>query len=482
MSTAQCPVGTAASRAASGAAPPAEVGRLTMRRLRMAVLIAPLALVVILEGGNLLLEGVVSPSVARLVTIPVALLVAALFSLLVFEQLETIRRRLARQNDELLGLHQAGLAVAAELSLDSVLQTVVDTARALIGTRYGAISVIDGEGVIHAFVTSGISPQVRERLGDPPRGHGLLGVVLQEGQRLRLDNLQGDPRSVGFPPHHPPMRTLLAVPVTGRGPHRGNLYLSERDDGSAFTESDEETLVRFASQAAIALDNAHLHGQVRELGAARERIRIAHEMHDGLAQVLAYVNTKAQVVGEYCRQEKIEQAREHLDQLAEAARRCYGDVREQILELRTTVPSEIGLIEAVTEYVTQWERQSGITAELAAPAQLTLAPQVELQLLRILQEGLANVRKHAGATRVRVSLERVALEPAGAGGVRLTVFDDGAGFVASSTPRSAPGSGPRFGLTTMQERAESVGGRLELTSNPGEGTRVSATLPASQEN
>jgi hypothetical protein len=204
------------------------------------------------------------------------------------------------------------------------------------------------------------------------------------------------------------MRTLLAVPVNGRGPHRGNLYLSEKDRRlGVHAMSDEESLVRFASQAAIALDNAHLHGQVRELGAARERIRIAHEMHDGLAQVLAYVNTKAQVVGEYLQAGQARPgAAGHLDQLAEAARRCYGDVREQILELRTTVPSEVGLVEAVTEYVTQWERQAGIAAELTAPDELDLAPNVELQLLRILQEALANVRKHSGATRVRVSLER----------------------------------------------------------------------------
>jgi signal transduction histidine kinase len=471
---------TADHHAQGAAARSAELGRLTLRRLRLVVLIAPLALVAILEGGNALLQGVVPRPTTRLVTIPIALVVAALFSLQVFAQIETIRRRLARQNDELLGLHRAGLAVAAELSLDSVLQTVVDTARALIGTRYGAVSVIDAESRIHAFVTSGITPEVRERLGAPPRGHGLLGVVLQEGQRLRLDDLHADSRSVGFPPHHPPMRTLLAVPVNGRGPHRGNLYLSEKSDGSAFTDNDEETLVRFASQAAIALDNAHLHGQVRELGAARERIRIAHEMHDGLAQVLAYVNTKAQVVGEYCRQGRIDLAREHLDQLAEAARRCYGDVREHILELRTTVPSEIGLVQAVTEYVTQWERQSGIAAELAAPPHLELAPEVELQLLRILQEALANVRKHSGASRVRVSLERVRAAE-GAGAVRLTVADDGIGFAASAAPRSAPGTGPRFGLATMHERAESVGGLLDLTSTPGEGTRVSATLPAGQE-
>jgi signal transduction histidine kinase len=453
---------------------PGDVGRRSLRRLRILVLLAPLVLVAIVVGGDLLLADRVSAPLARLVVVATALVGGGLFSALVFEQIDLIRRRLVRQNLELLGLHRAGLAISADLSLDSVLQTVVDTARSLIGTRYGAMSVIDEEDRIVSFVTSGIPPEVRARLGAPPRGHGLLGVVLKEGQRLRLDDLGADPRSAGFPPHHPPMRTLLAVPVMGRGPHRGNLYLSEKEDGSGFSESDEETLARFASQAVITLDNAHLHGQVRELGAARERIRIAHEMHDGLAQVLAYVNTKAQVVREYLRQDNSEEARTHLDQLADAARRCYGDVREQILELRTTVPSETGLVEAVTEYVTQWERQASIAAELAAPERLELAPGVELQLLRILQEALANVRKHSGATRVRVSLE------SSQGAVRLRVTDDGEGFVASAAPRSTT-DGPRFGLTTMQERAEAVGGRLELVSAPGEGTRVDAIFPAREE-
>lgn len=464
--------GSGASPSQPSVSASAEIGRRTLRRLRAIVLVAPLALVAVLEGGHQLLAGIVPPPTARWIVVVVALVVAGGFTVQVFGQIERIRRRLAHQNGELLGLHRAGLAVAAELSLDSVLQTVVDTARALIGTRYGAVSVIDAEGRIISFVTSGISPELRQRLGDPPRGHGVLGVVLQEGQHLRLDDLARHPASVGFPPHHPPMRTLLAVPVAGRGPHRGNLYLSEKVDRSTFTESDEDTLVRFASQAAIALDNAHLHGQVRELGAARERIRIAHEMHDGLAQVLAYVNTKAQVVREYCRPDKLDEARDHLDQLSDAARRCYADVREHILELRTTAPAEIGIVEAVGEYVAQWERQSGVTVELSAPATLALAPEIELQVLRILQEALANVRKHAEAKRVRIVLER------SVGAVRLTVVDDGGGFLAADAPRSGPGGRPRFGLVTMQERAESVGGRLEFASTPGEGTLIEAVFPA----
>src|SRR6185369_8007265 len=169
---------------------------------------------------------------------------------------------LERHNQELLALHGAGLDVSAELSLEAVLNKVVAQACRLVGAKYGALSVVRDDGSIEAFITSGITPEVRAKIGPPPVGHGLLGVVLREGERLRLTELGKDPRSSGFPPNHPVMRSLLAVPIVCKGPFKGNLYLSEKNDGGKFTESDEETLERFAVQAAISIDNAHLHRQL----------------------------------------------------------------------------------------------------------------------------------------------------------------------------------------------------------------------------
>src|SRR5205085_10753222 len=123
-------------------------------------------------------------------------------------------------------------------------------------------------------------------------------------------------RSEGFPPNHPPMRSLLAVPITCKGPFVGNLYLSEKEGGEVFTPGDEESLERFAVQAAIAIDNAHLHRQVDALAIAQERIRIVHEMHDGIAQVLGYVNTKVQAATEYLRREKTDEGLAQLRALA----------------------------------------------------------------------------------------------------------------------------------------------------------------------
>jgi signal transduction histidine kinase len=438
----------------------------TLRRLRYLAMLGPLALLIVVELARWALAPLLSPWVTVLLVSAVALALLVVFYDQVFERLEAVERRLQRQNAELLALHSAALVVTADLSLDTVLQTVVDRARALLGTRYGAVSVIDEESRITAFLTSGISAETRAALGEPPRGHGILGEVLHEGQRLRLDDIESHPRSVGFPEHHPVMRTLLAVPIVCRVPHRGNLYVSEKEEGGSFTADDEEVLVRFASQAAIAIDNAWLYRQVRELGAARERLRIAHEMHDGLAQVLAYVNTKAQVVREYLRQGRTAEAQKHLDEFAEAARDIYGDVRQQILELRSAQPEEAGLARAITEYATGWSRQTGVELDLALESGVELPAEPGRQLLRIMQEALTNVRKHAGASRVRIELAR------GGSELRLSVADDGVGF----DPETDRASG-RFGLKTMEERAASIGATLAVAAGRGEGVRLELKVP-----
>src|ERR1043165_5383129 len=169
-----------------------------------------------------------------------------------------VHERVKRQNRELLALHGAALDVTSELALDIVLKKVVEQARALVGAKYGALSVVGEDGMIKSFITSGISDEARAAIGPPPVGHGVLGVVLREGQRLRLDSIQSHPRSVGFPANHPVMRTLVAVPIVCKSPFVGNLYLAEKDRKSVFTDDDEESLARFAVQAAIATNNAPL--------------------------------------------------------------------------------------------------------------------------------------------------------------------------------------------------------------------------------
>lgn len=440
---------------------------MTLRQLKIIAIVAPLAAVAALEIARSALIGPVSLR-ERLQLDLIMAVAIVVFSFLVFRVIEQMQNRLKRQNRELLALHSAGLDVAAELSLEVVLKKVVDQARNLVGAKYGALSVIDENNRIKAFVTSGITAEQRAAIGPPPVGHGLLGVVLHHGETLRLKDLTRDPRSHGFPPNHPRMRSLLAVPIPCKGPFKGNLYLSEKERGGEFTADDEGTLERFALQAAIAIDNAHLHQQVADLAVAQERLRIAHEMHDGLAQVLGYVNIKVQAANEYLRQEKTEEATAQLRELAVSARQAYTDVREAIVSLRTLPSGDRTFTEVLQELVGAWKDQTGISTQLSLEGEFRLRPRVELQLVRIVQEALTNIRKHARATIARVAVRQKD------GMLVVQIADDGVGFDPEHRSRS---QFPRFGLTTMTERAQSIGGRLLLESSPGKGTAVRLELP-----
>jgi signal transduction histidine kinase len=168
------------------------------------------------------------------------------------------------QESRLQRLVEAGIALSSELSLDALLQRIVETTAALTGARYAALGVIDVSGrELERFVTHGIDPETHAAIGDLPRGRGILGVLIREARPLRLHDIAEDARSVGFPPHHPPMQTFLGVPVILRGVAYGNLYLTEKEGGGDFTDEDEELVTLLASQAAVAIENARLYESSR---------------------------------------------------------------------------------------------------------------------------------------------------------------------------------------------------------------------------
>ena len=157
-------------------------------------------------------------------------------------------------------LFEASIALTAELSVDALLQKLVETAAELTGARYAALGVIDESGAaLERFVTTGVDSEARAAIGDPPLGRGILGVLIRDAQPLRLQHIADDPRSVGFPPHHPPMDTFLGVPVVLRGVAYGDLYLTEKAGGEEFTAEDEEVVTLLAAQAAVAIENARLY-------------------------------------------------------------------------------------------------------------------------------------------------------------------------------------------------------------------------------
>jgi len=441
---------------------------MTLGRIKLIAILAPVAAVILLEIARTSIIGDL-PTGKRLALDAAAVVVFILFAIIMFRFIGGIQQRLERQNEELLALHSAGLDVASELSLDVVLKKVVDLARSLVGAKYGALSVMDDRGHIEAFITSGISDEARAAIGPPPVGHGVLGVVLHEGVRLRLPDITHHPKSAGFPANHPHMKSLLAVPVLSQLPFRGNLYLADKTAGNGtFTADDERTLERFAVQAAIAIDNAQLHAKAADLAVAQERVRIAHEMHDGLAQVLGYVNTKVQAATAYLARGKVDDATQQLQELAVSAREAYTDVRESIVGLRALPEEGRTMGDALIEFIERWKEQSGVVAAVNIDPGLKLRAAVELQLIRIVQESLTNVRKHAKASRVWVDIKRDGET------LRACVKDDGLGFLRTAPKR---GEFPRFGLTTMHERAESIGGALIIHSTPNEGTTVNFEMP-----
>jgi signal transduction histidine kinase len=157
-------------------------------------------------------------------------------------------------------LVDAGIAVTSELSLDAALQRIVEAAAELTGASYAALGVIDSSGrALERFLTTGIDAETHERIGELPLGRGILGALIRDTRTLRLHDLSTDPRSVGFPPHHPPMRTFLGVPILLRGVAYGNLYLTEKAGGQDFTAEDEELTTLLAAQAAVAIENARLY-------------------------------------------------------------------------------------------------------------------------------------------------------------------------------------------------------------------------------
>ena len=170
-------------------------------------------------------------------------------------------------------LLEAGLALSSELSLPAILQRIVELAARISGARYGALGVLGRDGRITEFVTTGVTPEQRAAIGHIPVGRGILGVLIDEAAPLRLRDIATDPRSVGFPPNHPPMRSFLGAPVTARGQVFGNIYLTEKQGAAEFDAEDERALVLLAAQAGVAVENARLYEEAAARAKRLEALR-----------------------------------------------------------------------------------------------------------------------------------------------------------------------------------------------------------------
>jgi signal transduction histidine kinase len=360
------------------------------------------------------------------------------------------------------------LALAAEREVEPVLQRLVHAARELGGARYAALGVPDGEGAFARFITSGMSDELIAAMGPLPRTHGLLGAMLESPEPYRTPDIHTHERFRGWWPRaHPDMRSFLGVPIVARGGIIGALYLTDKEGADAFSDADEKLIVLLAAHAAIAIENARLHERSRELSIVEERNRLARELHDSVTQQLFGVVLAAQSAGELLARGEPAAAGE-VERVQALARGAMEELRSVVFELRPASLEAEGLAQVLRKHVDVLRRVTGRAIELRIAAPPPLGAAAAGQVFRIAQEALQNALRHAEAERIEVRLED------GGGKLVLTVADDGRGFDASAPMLRSR----RLGLTSMEERAAELGGRLAVRSRPGEGTTVRLEAPA----
>jgi signal transduction histidine kinase len=367
-------------------------------------------------------------------------------------------------------LDAAVRGIAGVLSVERVLQLIVDRVRELVGAQYAALGIVGPFGAIEQFITSGISRDGRAAIGAPPRGHGLLGLIIREDRALRIDDLAHDPRRYGFPAHHPQMHSFLGVPVRSKGQSIGNLYLTNKATEPVFSDEDERLVEMFALHAGIAIENARLHEEVQRLAVVEERHRISQDLHDNIIQSLYAVTLSLDDLPELLTSESGE-AGARLDRNIDALHQIMRDIRNFILGLRPELLDEADLASSLGSLAEEFRLNTLIDLEVQIEEPLPELPATAAgHLLAMVREGLSNIARHSSATRASLELRRET------DALRLVIGDNGKGF-ETGVARSAG----QHGLANLLSRAEALGGSLTIHSEPAAGTRLTARIPLEED-
>ncbi|MGB6457397.1 MAG: GAF domain-containing sensor histidine kinase [Streptosporangiaceae bacterium] len=369
----------------------------------------------------------------------------------------------AAQDEIFQHVSQVVLAVSSQLSVRDVLQMIVRSARSLAGARYAALWVPDDSDGFAEFLVDGLTAREQAAIGPLPRQHGLLGVMVREGNPLRLADIRADPRFWGWPAAHPELTDVLGVPIRERETILGFIFAACKTEPGGFTERDERLVSLFAAHAAIALTNARLYERGRELSVLQERARLAMDLHDAVSQKLFSVRAKARAAAVLVGRDPA-RAVEEIDSVAALAGEAHAELRAVIDGLAPPDLAAGGLAGSIRGYAVLAGRSHGADVVVQAGDVPGLDPRQETALYRTAQEAIGNALRHSGSSQIRVSLYQRRSS------VVLEVSDCGTGF----DPRARPVG---LGLVSMRERAASVGGRLSIAATPGAGTRVRLSVP-----
>lgn len=387
----------------------------------------------------------------------------------------------------------AGLAVSSRHSLDQVLQEVVDAAREVVGARYAALGVLSSEGKgLLQFVTSGMDEATRARIGDLPRGRGLLGHVIEQSKPIRSADINRHPQRYGFPPNHPPMKSFLGVPVAGRERVFGNLYLTEKIGAEEFSGEDESIAVLLAAQAAVAIENARLYedsqallGQVRSMQRQRDLFfaMMNHELRNALTGVYGWAERLV-------RSKSVESMPRAAQEVYEAAERTIT-LLNNVLDLTRLdagkvrpVWREMDLSSAIQRAVASVAPAADakhIVIEVHAKGNRAPVHTDPVRVEQILINLLSNAIRHGPAGRpVLISVEQTDRD------LRMRVVDRGPGVAPELRERifepferfdPHSGLGTGLGLSVSRRLAEVLGGKLWMEETPGGGATFILLLP-----
>jgi nitrate/nitrite-specific signal transduction histidine kinase len=448
---------------------------MTLRLLKIFTIVAPIIFIGLFELARHYLFAEDEPMLIGNLILLVAVTIAAFFfSRYIFGVIEKTQKDNLRRNEELTALNSVALAVSESLNPEVILRRALDRVIQTTRADAGEILLLDEQRkAVERHVSSGFTPEAIRDKAPLSIEESLLITLNMSGKGILVPNLSQDASLSESPIAKRGFRSLVGAPLISENNNIGVIILLGSAPGH-FSQEDLQLLNNMGYQISMAIENARLHEQVQLLSTLEERERIAREMHDGIAQVLSYVGTKSQTARQLISTGQMENAKAQLLQMEDVAQERYVDVRESILGLRSTISVERDITSVLKEYISHFNQMSKIKAklEITDNSILSLPTTSQIQVTRIIQEALSNIRKHVkvGHAHVQISTGNNRLE--------ITIADDGRGFDISNVKHNG---WPHFGLQTMKERSDSIGGTLDIRSSPGAGTKVVFTIPINRE-
>lgn len=353
---------------------------------------------------------------------------------------------------------------AAEAStVEQVLERIAQVSQELIHARYAALGVPDGNGGLRFFKIVGMTPEQVARLDHLPVGKGLIGAIMADRATLRLERMADDSRSAGFCPAHPSMTSLLGVPVQVGQQLFGTLYLCDREDGEPFSEEDTWLVETLAGYAALAIAGSQLGEQQQRLSLLEERERIGMELHDGVIQSLYAIGMHLDLMrlSGNAHETETNGVLGNLNDVIEDIRRYIMNLQQSSEQDQKTV------YERLNELVKRMHTADTLKIHLSAPDEKPLfTPATFEAICQMVNEAISNAVRHSDAHEIHVN----ALQQDNR--LKITIVDDGKGF-----DLQALSDNTGLGLSNIQQRAALHGGRVEIDSVVGGGTRLTIRVP-----